>query len=457
MKNVLFVFFFLGGCSLALAQAYTLESAIEYALEHNFNTKKADNELLKAHAQVKETKAMGYPQISGQIDFNNFINIPTQVAPADAFGFPDYINDFLFQSSQALGVPINLPDPANQPEFSELQFGTKYNTTAGITANQLLFDGVYFYGLKAAKSYINMAQLESKKTKTQIKEDVYRAFYLVLIAQKNIGLQKEGLVLAEKTYQEVQALKKAGFTDQEAVQRQELMLLNIESRIKKAENQMRLAKQVLKFQMGYPIDQSIELQGDLDLLKLRAATYNAQNSLDYQIADYRIALLELNHKVNRAEILPKLYGFFSHSENAFSNSFGYKNTNWYPTTLWGLQLKVPIFSGFSYKANLSKSKSDLLLANQAKAFTEQGLALELSQANIEFDNALESLQMAEKKLNLTQSISASTRKKYKEGLVSSSELTINENEALLAKGEYIGALIDLIEAQVKFKQFENHE
>ena len=85
-------------CSLftvGQSQSFSLVEAQNYAVEHAFAVKNARMDAAKAESDVKETLAIGLPQLNASLEYNNFIDIPTQVAQGDIFGFPAYLNEFL--------------------------------------------------------------------------------------------------------------------------------------------------------------------------------------------------------------------------------------------------------------------------------------------------------------------------------------------------------------------------
>ncbi len=443
-------------CAQATAQSFSLEQAKTYALEHHFLAKNAKHEERLAELTVAETRAMGLPSINGSANFQNFIDIPTSVAPAGAFGFPDYITDYLLASSQQSGIPINFPDPSTQPEFTELQFGTKYNTSAQITANQLLFDGVYFYGLKAAKAYTEMTLLQTQQTNEELLRNVEKAYYLALISKENITTLTQSVEVLENTHKQTKALFEQGFIEKQALDQLALSLLQVKNRLEVAKNQEKLSLAALKFQMGYEQESAIELTDNISKVeqaKIPGNSFDATDHVDYQIDEYRTTLLGLQKKVDRANSFPKLYGFFNHSQNAFSNDFGYSGVSWYPTTLWGLQLQVPIFSGGSLISAMKKSDVEITRANEMKAFTKDRLALEFSSAKTNYTAALLELQNAKKGLELAKEIEQINTVKFKEGMISSLELTTAQNQVMGAQGNYIASLMNLANTKVELSKF----
>ena len=123
-------------------EAVTLEEAIEFGLENNRNIINATLEVQKAYKEKWSTIAIGLPQISASADYQNFIELPTSLIPAQFFG-------------------------GNEGEFAEVQFGTPQTMTAGVTLNQLIFDGSYLIGLEATKVYLNISENVLEKNNTR--------------------------------------------------------------------------------------------------------------------------------------------------------------------------------------------------------------------------------------------------------------------------------------------------
>ena len=104
---------------------------------------------------VMSIAAIGMPQVDGSGAFQHFLDIPTSVVPADAFGFPNWFNQWVNDVSKSTTIYPNFP-MVNEGEFQELQFGSRYSSSAGINIRQLIFDGSYIIGLKGAKTFVQV-------------------------------------------------------------------------------------------------------------------------------------------------------------------------------------------------------------------------------------------------------------------------------------------------------------
>src|SRR3989338_3463441 len=152
------------GTATAQNQAYTLEDAKAYALEHHLDIVNAQRNVDIAQQQIVETRGMGLPQVSISGQFNHFINIPVSVVDATLFS------------------------PLAQPgETLEFRMGTDYSTNGTLSVNQLLFNGSYIIGLQAIKHVYRFQESSFLVTKEDVVFNVIQAYQLAAIAKENLA------------------------------------------------------------------------------------------------------------------------------------------------------------------------------------------------------------------------------------------------------------------------------
>ena len=80
-------------------QNFTLQEAIDYALENNRTAKNAALDIEAAKKQKWETTTIGLPQINGRIEYQNWLKQQVSLLPAAAFDNTestiDIVNDYL--------------------------------------------------------------------------------------------------------------------------------------------------------------------------------------------------------------------------------------------------------------------------------------------------------------------------------------------------------------------------
>lgn len=443
-------------------QSFTLEQAQAYAVEHAFDVMNARYEADVASREVKETRTQGLPQVNGTIEYNNYIDIPVQVAQGEVFALPTFLNEFLGGVSAVTGVPINAP-PADPDAISEFQFGADQTATAGIQATWLIVDGSYIVALKAARSYAEAMRQGINRSEADVRKSVAEAYHMALVADENVNILRESLELVQTSFNETQKLYEAGFLEALDVDQLQLSVSDIESRLRYAELQEGAALDYLKFTMGLPLTSDITLSSAIEGLLSSVDPALLQNNFDptmlpdYKVQRSNVELAGLGVKLEKARRMPSLSAFYTNQRNAQRFEFDFFDTDgrWFPIQLWGVQMRIPIFSsGLGYHS-IQKAKVKELQAQAALNQIEQGARLEYRNARIEFENALEQRRIQRSNLELAERIFDRTQTKYSEGIASSIELTQVRNQLLTAQGNYINATLQVLNARVRLQKALN--
>src|SRR5882724_1780614 len=162
--------------------SFTLGRCIEYAIQNSISGQNAQLDKQIAAAKVKETIGIGLPQISATGSVVHNPKLPrfftTYLDAAHSTG-PSFI-----PADAAAQLGVQNGDVVGVKNFFQLQSGG----TASITANQLLFNGSYLVGLKASKTYKELATRNANATREQIIIQVSKAYYAVIINKERVNL-----------------------------------------------------------------------------------------------------------------------------------------------------------------------------------------------------------------------------------------------------------------------------
>ena len=429
----------LGALSSVFSQkTFSLQEAVTFGLENNPQAKIADLDIQIAKKKVLETASIGLPQVSGQITYQNFLDVPVQLVPGEAFA-----------------SPLN-PNP---PEFIEMQFGVEQQAGMSMTASQLIFNGSYLVGLQASKVYVQLAENQKNLTTTNLKSDITNAYYLVILSQENLSIIKESLAKVTQAFEESKAMNEAGFIDAASVDEVELSKLNLENAVINAENQIKTSKLLLKLYLGLPSSEDLVLTSSLDDLMTQSvilADFNAQNNVQFGMLETQQELQELNLKNQKAEFLPTVSAYYNYQENAYNNEFTFfdSDQSWYPTNLVGVQIAVPIFESGGKVARVAQARIELEKIEEQKTLLETSLQLQYQQALADLTNAQKNLELINKKISLGESILDKALANHKEGLISSFELNQKESQFLQLQAEYLQAAMNVLNAQLEIQKLQ---
>lgn len=435
MRNKLLLLFSLVAFSASAQHQLSVQEAQILGLQNNINVKNAKLDVSLAKKKVMETIAMGLPKINGEVNWQQFLEIPTTVVPANMF------------------VPT-----APEGQYTELQFGTEHNSTATLSASQLLFDGSYIVGLKASKIYSSLSQQSLQLTEQQIQDSIAAAYYNVLVAEQ----RKDFLQLIAEIHQvildEVQARYDLGMVEDLDVDRMALTLSNMKIQSENMDRMTEVAYLYLKLILGIPLEETLVLSDSLPALlsqnqNLKIQEPNIENRLELQLAETQTRLMKLDLRRYQSQFLPSISAFGSYSENAFRDEFNFFDEgNWYPTKVIGLKATMNIFDGFSRVAKVQQAKIKLQQAKNNRAQVAESLSLAHKVALSNYLTALHTQKQKTENLELSKKIYLKTMAKYREGLVSSMELSQSGADYSQAQADNAQAIYNLLIAKTNYNR-----
>jgi len=422
-----------------LPNSLSLEEAIVFGLTHNRSIINADREIQKAKKEKWKTIATGLPQISSEINYQNFLEMPVSLVPSDFFG----------------GKP---------GEFSELTFGTEQNMIGSLKVEQLIFDGSYLVGLQATKVYLALSQNLFEKTNLEVKKLITNLYSNALLARYNILFLEKNRASLEDNFQEIHQLFKNGFEEEASVEQIQLSLAQTNSRLKYAKNLLKIQENMLKFVIGFPIESHLKLSDELDNIfnedlyfKALPDTYNIDNNIDIRIADNSVKSEALKLKLEKSKALPRVNAFINRTYSGNSNEFTFTDSDqkWYGSSLLGLNLKIPIFSSLGRNANTQKAKISLDQAITQLEETQSKIKIEVNAALNEYQLSIDNYYTEKENLRLAESIEQKNQTKYYEGMIQSFELRMAQLQLYTTQNNFVNAIQKVITNKIELETLLN--
>ena len=453
MKKYIYIISFFAFTISLKAQEKTMElslkQAIIYALENNYNTKAARNDIKSANEKVWETTAIGLPQINGKVDYQKFLKQPVSLLPAAAFdnreSVVQTVEDFF---------DITRESSPNAPDgFIPVVFGTKQNINASVTLTQLLFDGSYLVGLQASKTFLKISKQAEEKTELLTREAVINAYGNVLVTENSIAILESNIKILQKNYNDAKKIYENGLNEEEDVEQLEITLGNLKNQLSSVVRMKEIAYQMLNLSLGNSITTGLILTDTLDSLVMSnlelgliSEDFNVSNHIDFRISENDRETKRLMMRLEQSKALPSLSAFVNYGSQGFSDSFSFFNGNqqWFDSSLLGISLNVPIFSSFSRKSKTAQAKIALENADLRLEETKQRLNLLAEKAKSDYQLSIENYNTAQKNLGLSERIEKKQRIKFFEGISSSFDLLIAQNQLYTQQQNYIQSMLDVI-------------
>jgi outer membrane protein len=398
----------------------SLDSAVNYALSNNKTLLNAKYSSQKAHSKVWETTAAGLPQVSAGVDYTNYLG--TEIA---LFG-------------------------------QNISFNPTSNLT--LSVNQLVFSGNFIIGVQLAKLASQTTELGFQKSELDVKEQVTRAYFLVLVTERTVKIMEANKINTQLVYEKTNNLAKAGMIEKTDADKLSVMVTSIENAQKSAERQLEMAYNMLRLQLGLDAQAKFKLISSLEDLsqqnKFESAlisTFNLENNFDYKLITMQEKMSQKQVSLERASYLPSLVGYYS-----YTNKLIKPKLDMSPNNVLGLKLSIPIFSSGMRKSKVTQAKIGLQTAENTKGLLSQQLEIQEKQLRFNLNNMLEQYQNQKKNVEIAKEIYTKMSLKYEQGVVSSLELTSANNNYLSAESNYTSMLFQLLDAELALRKLNGN-
>lgn len=420
------------GFSQEQTHSFSLQEAIDYALENNRQAKNAGRDIDAAVKQKWETIASGLPQINANVTYIN--NIERQ--------FPgiDFNNDGF------------------------VDIGAKQNVTPSARLDQLIFDGSYIVGLQSAKVFLEISENAKVKTDLDVRKSVINAYGNVLLAEESLKILERNVDVLEKNLNDITKIYENGLDEEESVEQLKITLSSVKSNLSNTKRLKDLSYQMLNITLGLDIDSDTKLTDNLETLALKhmqlellETSEDVKNTIDFKIAENDKVSKELLVKLEQSKALPTLSGFLTGSYIGNNEKFRFFSNSqpWVGTAAFGLNLDIPIFGSGLKSARTQRAKINLEKSEDDLIEVEQMLKLQIASSKSEYKFAIEDYENKRENLNLAERIETKNQTKFFEGIGSSFELRQAQTQLYTAQQEFLQAMLDVINSKAKLETILN--
>lgn len=427
---------FLPGLSRAqeAATPMSVDDCINYAIQHKDVMKNIRLDEAIAKAKNREVTGLAYPQVSGSGSYQYYIETQKAFLPGEFFGKP-------------------------AGTFEAISFTPKNNVNGSLNASQVLFDGSVAVALQARKTFEEFATINTQRTEVDIRENVSKLYYAVLVNEKQLEILDNNYRDVMKIAEDNEKAYKIGVVEKIAVDQFKVQAANIQTEKLRQENQYQVSILMLKYQMGMPLENGIILSDSL-----REGIVSMQDLLeDYpfefsQRPDYK--LLETQQQINMLDLkrykwqnLPSLRANGSYGYNYASDQFNAMFQNPYLHFSYvGLNLNVPIFDGNQRRSRVKQASYAVEKTKNTLEDSRNGITFQQEQARTTLKNALIAMQNQRSNLDLAKNVYELAQKKYKEGVGSNLEVIQTETSYLAAQSNFFLSLNAAINAKIDLQK-----
>ena len=417
----------------------TLKQAQDYAIQNSPVIKNANLDLESAKKKVWETTAMGLPQVNSKFSYSYMLTIP----------------DLIEKFATAMVPNFNtLPAPVQNGIMDQMKKDMRWGMTYDITATQLLFSGSYIVGLQTAKTFTKLSEISITKSQNDLMESVSNAYFLVLVLKQNLKIVDSLYANTEKIFKDISAMQQKGFVEETDVDQLNLTLSNIKNTQEMLTRQCEIAANLLKFQMGVELSSKVELADELDNLitmvnveNISKGEFKLENNPDYQLLNTSAQMAGLNVKLQKAAFLPDVAAYYMFDKNFNKNAFSFT-----PPNSVGLSVNIPIFGSGMKIARVQQAQLGLQKMKNTQYQASLGLQMQFAEARSSYITALQKYNTNKQSVALAEKIYNRSLIKYKEGMISSLEITQAQSQYLQSQSNLYTTVIEMSSAYSKLEK-----
>lgn len=178
----------------------------------------------------------------------------------------------------------------------------------------------------------------------------------------------------------------------------------------------------------------------------------SQNTSLVQL-DIQKTLINKQIKTVKAAALPSLAAFGNYQFQTQANDFKFSDYDWVQTSMAGLQLNVPIFSGFTIRNRAKQLEIASAQLGLQRDYVEDNLKIQLEDIIGTINLAVKKAVNAEKNVNLAQRAYDISLTRYESG--QGTLLEVNDSEMALAQARFnhLQAVHEILKAKTDHEKF----
>lgn len=441
----LFLWLFMAGLPVLSAQPLnlSLRDAVTIALKKNRELEVARLEKERSNELVRQAWGDALPTISATARYIRNIELPVTYFPS----FQPIIVGGQFQGFQfGPTTPITI--------------GLDNSVTTTLSISQTLFKGSVYAGIRATKIADELSKEQFVGAKAKTISEVRKAYYDVLIANEQKKLIEQSISRGMDAHKDSRLLFQQGLAADIDTLRTFLAVENLRPNLIKAANGVEVAKTVLITKMGINKTEQIVLTDSLSyaddgqLISFDEA-YTTAISERPEVKQLSLQVKAGDEYVNAAfsDFLPTLTAFGQvQLQSQFSDKDKVGDTHWPRSTYVGLELSLPIFSGFKTTAKVQQAEIEKMQVQTQLENTKEVIRSEIKVTLTNVAEAKKRIDVQRKTVQTAERSYAITRSRRAQGIGSQLELTDSELQLNQAKTNYLQAIYDYLTARVDLEK-----
>jgi outer membrane protein TolC len=406
----------------AVLQDASLANCVQYALRHQpvLQQSALDEEITEK--TIRSKLADWYPQIDFSYNIQHNFQLPTT-----------YFDG------------IYIPN------------GTFNSSNLGLGVNQNIFNRDVLLASRTANDVRKQSKQNTVANSIDVVANVSKAFYDVLLTQKQVAVLDEAIVRLERSLKDTYNQYQDGIVDKTDYKRAAISLNNTKAQRKQTSDLIVAKYSYLKQLMGYPDSGSLNLQYDSARMESEAMidTVNPvifENRIEYQLLQTQKSLQVANLKYYKWSYLPTVSAFGGYNLGYLNNNFAKTYSQTFANSDIGLQLSIPIFQGNKRVYQVQQAELEVRRVDWDEVLLKSRISTQYAQAIAAYKGNLANYTALKDNVQLADEVYKTIRLQYTSGIKTYLDVIIAEADLRTAELNYYNALYQLLQSKIDVQQ-----
>jgi len=331
--------------------------------------------------------------------------------------------------------------------------GTNFISGIGFSATQNIFNRDLLLANKTANDVRKNIRQITDSNKIGIAGDVSKAFYAVLLAQKQTDVLDEDIVRLNRSLKDAYNQYQGGIVDKTDYKRATISLNNAKAQRKQQQDQLTANYYFLKQLMGYPDSANLQLEYDSTKLETDAfidtlQQINYDNRIEYKLLQTEKRLQEFNLKYYKWGFLPTISAFGTYNLDYLNSHFSKLYNQSFPNSYVGLQLAFPIFQGFKRMHQVKSAQLQINRIDYEFISLKSYITSQYAQALASYKGNLANYLALKDNVQLANDVYNVIRLQYQQGIKTYLDVIIAESDLRTSQLNYYTSLYQLLQSKI---------
>ncbi len=367
-------------------------------------------------------------------------------------------------------------DPETNAYTNTNNIGNSYS----LSSQMPLFAGLSGINIyRAARVGVALGRREIEQVRDEVALEVMQAWFDVVYYSKAAEFAAEQLEASAENYRKGSKQEELGMVSAADVLQLEAQMAADDYFLIQQENLRDQAMIVLKEKMNYPVAEELTIDTDIHIFTGIVATpvgeivsQAMETNPRLKSAELSLRRSELYHSAAKGGLWPSI-----HLSGGYSTSYYYDRITpdlpSFATQLdnkrgyyIGATLSVPIFGGLSRRAEVHRSRNNMMIARQNLVEAERSLQSEIEQNYRQMQGYGKEFIQASRKVEAASLAHKAMTQKFEQGVVSAFDLQTSASRLLEAQSQKLNAhlqymikcrLMEYYEGQPLVRSIENYK